>query len=282
MEILDTVTAVPPASETPGEHQADSESARLPEAMSRHFTGLVLDDAPRLLEESYGLRYQVYCLERRFLPADDYPDHLERDVFDRHAVHIGVVNAQGGVVATARIVELSDAGFPIFEYCKLFPGERPLHDHKKYVVEVSRLSVSRTYNRRIGDAFYSLQGPTARIDGPERRGGGEIVLTLYKALYQASKRRGFTHWVVATEKALQRLVARYGFPFRVIGPETDYYGMVSPYLMDLTEFDKVILSGRVPLLREFLDGLEPEFRPFEDDDGCTLNAATDEPTRARD
>ncbi len=233
----------------------------LPEAMCPYFTGLVLDDAPQLLRESHSLRYQVYCLERRFLPTGHYPGGLEIDRFDTSSVHVGVVNTSGEVVATARLVEPTEAGLPFLERCSLFSHETPLHSPGRRVVEVSRLAVSRKYNRRAGDGFYSLQGRAARRDGPERRGGGEIVMTLYKALYQVSKRRGFTHWLAATEKSLQRLVARYGFPFRAVGPETDYYGCVSPYLMDLREFDAVILSGRVPLLNGFLDGLEPGFRP---------------------
>jgi N-acyl amino acid synthase of PEP-CTERM/exosortase system len=121
--------------------------------------------------------------------------------------------------------------------------------------------VSRLYNRRAGDGFYSLQGPTAAGQGMGRRPAGEILLALYQVLYQVSKRRGFTHWIIAAEKGLVRLLKRYGFPFRVIGPESDYYGLVAPYLMDLSEFDKVISSGRIPALNEFLVGLEPEFRP---------------------
>jgi N-acyl amino acid synthase of PEP-CTERM/exosortase system len=231
------------------------------------FTGIVLDDTPRLLNDSYSLRYQVYCLERGFLCAEDYPDQLETDGFDRHSVHVGVVTTQGVLVATARLIEQSEAGLPLIEHCKIFTHETSLGDPARRVVEVSRLSVSRRFNRRAGDEFYSLQGATVRPGGAERRGGGEIVLTLYKALYQASKRRGYTHWLVATERSLQRLVAKYGFPFRVIGPETDYYGSVSPYLMDLKEFDTVISSHRMAALDDFLTGLEAEFRPVADNTG---------------
>ncbi len=86
-------------------------------------------------------------------------------------------------------------------------------------------------------------------------------MTLYRELYQASKRHGFTHWLAATERSLQRLVVKYHFPFRQVGPETDYFGLVAPYLMDLADFDAEILSGDVPALSRFLDGLEPELRP---------------------
>lgn len=228
---------------------------------AQYFTGRVLDGVPSLLHESYGLRYQVYCLERKFLPADDYPNRMETDRFDRHAVHVGVINTAGEVIATARLIEVTDAGLPLLGHCTLHDPAIARPAPSRRVVEVSRLSVSRRYNRRAGDNFYSLQGITERPDGDERRGGGEIVMTLYKALYQASKRRGYTHWLAATERSLQRLVARYGFPFWAAGPEVDYYGLVAPYLMDLSEFDQTILSGRVPLLANFLTGLEEEFRP---------------------
>jgi N-acyl amino acid synthase of PEP-CTERM/exosortase system len=234
-----------------------------PDVAPRYFTSRVIDDSPALLEASYSLRYQVYCLERGFLPVEDYPDEREVDDFDPHSVHFGVLNLQGEVVATARLVQHSEAGLPLFQHCSLFPDAPPLDGDTRNVVEVSRLAVSRKYNRRAGDDFYSLQGRIDPNDRRRRREGGEIVMALYKALYQASKRRGFTHWLAATEKSLQRLVARYGFPFVAIGPQTDYYGAVCPYLMDLDEFDRIILSRRISLLDDFLEGLEGEFTPVE-------------------
>lgn len=251
MEHVDQVTATEVA-DTP-----------LQETTSPYFNGIVIDDAPHLLAESHRLRYQVYCLERHFLPAEQYPDEFEADVYDPHSVHLGVLNLKGEVAATARLVQRSDAGFPMFDHCSLFAQETAVDDPAFTVVEISRLSVSRRYNKRAGDGFYGLQGATMRPGGPERRGGGELVMTLYKAVYQVSKRRGFTHWLAATERSLQRLIAKYGFPFRPIGPETDYYGRVVPYLLDLRELDTIIASGRVPLLNDFLTGLEPEFRPIE-------------------
>jgi N-acyl amino acid synthase of PEP-CTERM/exosortase system len=231
-------------------------------ARPTYFTGLVIDAAPELLRESYRLRYQVYCLDRRFLPAEDYPDGLEVDVYDGHSVHLGVVTSTGELAATARLVELSDAGLPMLDHCSIFTDETSLFDTTRHVVEISRL-VSPKYSRRAGDGYYSLQGATDRRDGEERRGNVEPVLTLYKTIYQTSKRRGFTHWLAASEKSLYRLLVRYGFPFRAIGPETDYHGSVAPYLMDLRELDQTILGRQMPMLHDFLNGLEPEFSPGE-------------------
>src|SRR5688572_26885229 len=106
--------------------------------MSQYFTTQIVDGVPHLLEESYRLRYQVYCLERCFLPAADYPDGLEVDRFDRHSVHVAVLNLRGEVIATARLIEPSDEGLPLFDRCSLFAGVPLLVGATRSPVEVSR------------------------------------------------------------------------------------------------------------------------------------------------
>jgi N-acyl amino acid synthase of PEP-CTERM/exosortase system len=245
-----------------GQASALTPDPYLADTLSPYFNGLVIDDNPQLLEDSYRLRYQVYCHERRFLPAEDYPTQLEIDAYDPYSVHVGVLNHQGHLVATARMVRRSNLGYPLLLHCAIDDGRTLRDESHLAVVEISRLSVSRDYNRRAGDHFYSLQGPDPKKAGEKRKGGGEIVMALYKAVYQASKRRGCTHWLMAAEPALRRLLSRIGVPFYPIGPESDYYGLVSPYALDLHDFDEVITSGRIPILAEFLDGLEPEFAPL--------------------
>jgi N-acyl amino acid synthase of PEP-CTERM/exosortase system len=217
-----------------------------------YFQAAAIDDVPELMRDHYRLRYQVYCLERKFLPAANFPDGLEIDDFDRHSVHVGAVDARGTLAGTARIVKVTAAGpgLPLFQHCKIFAEETELLDPDNTVVEISRLSISRGYRRRQQD------GTNER-----RHIRRDVLLALLKAIYQATKRLSATHWVVATETSLQRLLAQYGFPFRVIGPECDYDGPVSPYLMNLVAFDQVILSRRVEQLDDFVVGLEPEYWP---------------------
>ena len=237
--------------------------------MSIMFQAQTIDDVPSLVEQSYRLRYQVYCLERHFLPADNYPDEMEHDAFDRHSVHVGVVDSLGALAGTARLIKNTDAGLPIFRYCVLFPDALRLDDSAVRLVEVSRLSISRWYRRRRTDGLFPA--PPGREADPagsvhERRDGGNDVFgTLIKAIYQAAKRLRATHWIVATEPSLQRHAMRYGLPFELAGPERDYLGLIAPYVMSLTAFDQVILARTTPLLKDFLDGLEPEFRPTLDD-----------------
>lgn len=232
----------------------------------RYFHGREIDDTPALLAESYALRYQVYCLERGFLEAANYPDLLEIDAFDARSWHVGAMNRQGHLVGTSRMVRPGAGGFPMFHFCMISPDETELYRPGYKVVEVSRLSVSRSYRRRQGDGAYGMRGaPPFNVVTERREGaaahGGELVLSLYVALYQASKRHAVTHWLAAVEKSLHRLLLKYEFPFRPIGPEIDYFGPVAPYLMSLAEFDEAILARRKPILDDFLVGLEPQFHP---------------------
>jgi N-acyl-L-homoserine lactone synthetase len=206
--------------------------------------GRQIDSDPRLMDESHQLRYQVYCVERRFLNPDSYPDCRERDEFDRHSLHLGVLSPDGGsLLATARLVKVNMIGLPLFRHCTLYPRELELFQDSTRVAEISRLCVSRSLRKRhIGSA--------------------SVAINLYRAIYQASKRNGFTHWLVATEPSLQRLLSSLKVPFKEVGPRTDYYGPVAPYLVDLSKWDQTILSRTLPALHSFLDGLEPEYRPM--------------------
>jgi N-acyl amino acid synthase of PEP-CTERM/exosortase system len=243
-----------------------------------YFAARTIDDRRALLERSYRLRYQVYCLERRFLRADDYPDGLEIDRFDCHAIHVGAIDVHGELAGTARVVRPSEIGLPIFEHCACYPHEQQFHAANPRLVEVGRLSVSRSYCRRQCDAPLQA-GPAVALNAAgkyrgvdRRRQHDDVFLTLLKALYQASKRAGASHWLAATEKPLQRMLAQRGFPFHQIGPESDYFGLVAPYQMDLQEFEDVIRTGRFPDLDDFLDGLEPAL-PGEVSEGGALAQA---------
>jgi N-acyl-L-homoserine lactone synthetase len=195
------------------------------------------------MDESHRLRYQVYCVERGFLDAADYPDRRECDEFDRYSLHLGVTDPDDSLLATARLVKVNMVGLPLFRHCRLYPRELDFFQDQTRVAEISRLCVSRSLRQR-------------------RIGSVSVAINLYRAIYQASKRNGFTHWLVATEPSLQRLLASLKVPFREVGPMTDYYGPVAPYLVDLSLWDQVIVSRSLPALNSFLDGLEPEFSPL--------------------
>jgi len=206
----------------------------------------VIDGLHALLQDSYRLRYQVYCVERQFLPAAEYPQGVEIDEFDPQSVHVGVTNLHGHLAGTARLILPIGERLPTLEHCAdVTVANRGLWASNARWVEASRLAVSRHY------------GAADRADGDR----AHVFLTILKGLYQASKRLEATHWIVSIERSLHRLLARAGFPFRQVGPAFDYMGIVAPYSLDLREFEGVIESGQFPALSDFTVGLEPGHLP---------------------
>ncbi len=235
-------------------------------------------DSPERLSDSFALRYEVYCSERNFLNPERYPTKQEIDQYDNHAVHLGGINQDGVMIGTVRLVLPSSIGFPLFEHCELFPEYQYLADKKaqQTAAEISRLAISKHYRRRKNDGLYGLaytndfdnvrsgesSGQSQTIDQvPYRRSKPEIILGLYKALYQASKRQGVTHWFAAMEKTLIRLLHRFNFDFTPIGPELDYYGPVVPYIASVAEVEEAVFKNCPELFAEFMTGLEPELIP---------------------
>lgn len=210
----------------------------------------VIDGMPTLLYESYRLRHQVYCVERGFLPAADYREPIEFDRFDACSVHVAVTDPQGTLAGTGRLILPVEGTLPTLEYCS-FPatGDGPLWGAKARWVEVSRLSVSRSYGAAVRAA-----------DGTRQPGTGDrahVFLAILEALYQGSRRLDATHLLVSIERSLQRMLVRAGFPFRQLGPGFDYFGAVAAYSMDVREFEDVVASGRYPDLADFVAGLPP-------------------------
>ena len=222
------------------------------------FEARLLDDDPLLLEQSYRLRYQVYCIERQFLRAEDYPDELEGDTFDRNSIHVGAVDTDGHVAGTARLVLPNSAGFPLFRHCSLFPHVTTLDEVGNLVVEVSRVSISRHYTRRRDDppfgqprAIEAHPVGDVAATAERRRRRSEPFLTLLQAIIYGARSVGATHLLGATDAALHRWLVHFGFPYRVAGPEVDYYGLVAPHIMSMSEFDQVVRGGRYPVLDGF-------------------------------
>jgi N-acyl amino acid synthase of PEP-CTERM/exosortase system len=249
--------------------------SRVEDWLTVEFRASVIDDDPVLMEQGFRLRYQVYCVERGFLRAEDYPDKLEHDAFDAASIHVGAVDAEGALAGTARLIKPNSAGYPLFRHCALFPNVTALDEVGNLIVEVSRVSISRHYARRRDDPPF---GECAESDlethasmaamAERRRRRSEPFLTLLKAIVFGAKRVGATHLLGATDPALHRWLVHFGFPYRLAGPEVDYYGRVSPYLMSLCELDQVVLSGAFVALQGFPVGTDPaRWRSMDEYDG---------------
>lgn len=196
------------------------------------------------------LRYEVYCNECHYLDAADYPNGTETDHLDRRSAHLAAHNLQGELVGTLRLVlAQGNETFPFEEHCPAFAEFKP--PPREESAEISRLIVKKNLRRRSGD---SLQGVTKEFQekggvktiaprtvaakGKNRRSHSPLVLLgLYREIYRYGTAHGVRYLYAAMEKGLARMAERMGFCFAQIGPERDYYGPVSTYLLDLHDVD---------------------------------------------
>jgi N-acyl-L-homoserine lactone synthetase len=205
------------------------------------------------------LRYEVYCLEQRFLDSAGCTDGRESDEFDLHAIHFAATH-RGEVVATLRLVLDSPLCLPLEQHVPglLYGqprGERP------GTGEISRLIVAPRYRT-----------PTIREP--------LILFGLFRHLYEESWRLGLDYLVAAMEGKLARLVRRLGFPFVPLGEPMSYFGEVTPYGAPLAAMRpgyKRIIAHQ----RSCVGGGRPPFRYFRLSSAIASPPPSSSPSRAR-
>lgn len=190
---------------------------------------------PSLMDRIFELRYQIYCQERQYLPAINYPDKRESDEYDATSVHFAAFNLKEELVGYVRLVRpIAPQPFPFQIHCpNLMPGVRL--NTPADAVEVSRLMVHPNYRRRRGD---TLSGINTLTDAPEaahdlRNKSPQILLSLYRLIYNYSRVNHINYWYAAMEQDLVRVLNQLDFQFEQIGLKANYFGPVAPYLADL-------------------------------------------------
>jgi N-acyl-L-homoserine lactone synthetase len=196
-------------------------------------------DSGALLRASHHLRYQAYCVDRKFLRVEDYPDQLERDDYDAISTHFGVFVDEVSperMIGTARLVP-GDCQFPLHDHCTIAPRYQEYFRSGLRTAEISRLMVSPNgIAKFIGRESHALRK--------------DILVALYKAMYRWVEAQDVSLLFAAMEEPLARLLRKTGFPFVEIGPEADYYGRVFPYVLDI-EFAKLHLRMHAPDIWSF-------------------------------
>lgn len=196
-------------------------------------------DSEEELREIYKLRYKVYCEEKGFEKAEDHPEGIETDEFDRCSRHFMVTDRSRRAVATARLILDSGMGLPIMANCRI---ERDLSRlESARMGEISRLAVSKEYLRM--DELFS--------DGlSDRRRRQMVICGLYKLIYFESRSLGLTHWLAVMTDGLRMLLARSGIFFEPIGPPADYHGIRTPCLGSISEIELGVSRVNPELFRE--------------------------------
>lgn len=172
---------------------------------------------PQEMEQIQRLRFRVYCLEKQFLPVDDYKDGIESDEFDPYSVHFLAVESEnhGEILGTMRLILDSENGFPVEKHFKL---SRPVKD-RSGTVELSRLIVAR-----------EAQNLSALI-----------LMGLFREVYLYSKEHEIDDCYAVLEESLLRLLTRFGLPFEEVGEKSWYYNTLnSPVFLSVSNADLVL------------------------------------------
>ena len=201
-----------------------------------------------LLKEIFTLRYEVYCLECHYLPSEEFQNGLESDEYDACSTHFAAYTLDDVIIGTVRLVQPNrDQGYPFESHCSIFENyEMP---QRERAGEISRLVVKKTHRRRRGDSMEGVssdfieKGSAASIkphNGGKKRGGNSpmLLLGLYQEMYRHSRQNGIRYWYAAMERSLAKSLDKMGFRFVPIGPQTDYYGPVTPFIVDLDELNE--------------------------------------------
>lgn len=197
------------------------------------------------LREIFKLRYEIYCLEFHYLAPEAFKNGLETDEYDACSTHFSAFSLDNTLIGSVRLVQPEpDQIYPFEQHCSVF--KRELMPPRAQAGEVSRLVVKKTYRRRYGDskegADQAFLDPGAHpVIQPHsalhhREGHSPLLqLGLYREMYRYSRQQGIQYWYAAMEKTLARSLEKMGFFFIPIGPETDYYGPVTPFIVSLSE-----------------------------------------------
>ena len=202
-----------------------------------------------LMHRAQRLRYEVYCQECGFLPPEAYPDGRETDEHDARAAHFCALDRHRQMAGYVRLVSADAKGrFPFDDHCAALFDDAALPKPKE-AGEISRLMVHPRYRRRRGDTLAGVTVIQEASPQVERRNvSPQIMLCLFKQMYQYSLAAGTRYWYAAMERRLARALTRLGFAFEPIGFETDYYGPVTPYLADLRQLELKVGEANPTLL----------------------------------
>ncbi len=234
------------------------------------------------LKSIYRLRYKVYCYEWGFENPDNYPDEIVTDVYDNYAVHFAVKDDRQKIVGAINLILHSSEEFPTEKFCELDIHKDELD--RSCIAEISRLVIHRDYRRRSEDKY--IYGPDEerrsigsfdyasgysnkrshirRADDKyrhkgtrrasesysDRRRRHEVIISLYKAIYQESKRRNITHWYAVMTQGIVMLLNKFGFQFEAIGGPVDYHGIRTPYMGNVEKIEQEILEKSPELYEE--------------------------------
>jgi len=245
-------------------------------------------ETEELIQETYKLRYNIYCLERSFEKPEDNCNDMEIDEYDVRAKHALARHCQSATpVGSVRLILPDESDpeqlFPIEHHCGSKIDSNLLHHFlvpRRQIAEVSRFGITKQFKRRFRESetcsgandFVSYEDGITTLD---RRVFPQIILGLIALAFSLSKQHGITHWYAVMEPSLDRLLRRFGMKFIKIGPVMEYHGLRQPMFASVHALLREVYRVR-PEFWDFIDGLDgiPADLQVEPDDDLSPTSGT--------
>jgi N-acyl-L-homoserine lactone synthetase len=154
-------------------------------------------DTEKELKACQSIRYKVYCEERKWLPADHYPDQLESDIYDEKSPTFIALDDDFNIVGLMRFIKGGDY------------GTLPFLDHP--AIKTKGVDV-----RTMGELSRYI------IVAPKNR--GLVSHGIFRICHHYGKRYGITDYVILIEPSLRRLIERFYWFYEPMCPPAMYYG----------------------------------------------------------
>ena len=205
----------------------------------REFFSLTLADTDDLRKEVFRLRYEVYCNELGWEDPANFPDKLEKDIYDDVSRHCLLKhNRSGEYAGTVRMVMTHDSDreppIPLVSHCgdNLFDGPlRPDRVPAGSYGEISRLALRAEFRRRSGEQ-HNPEGHGPQLfewTQDERRRFPHIALGLYLGASAVGLADGASGVYAMMEPRLARHLRFAGIRFDQVGEPIDFRGLRAPY-----------------------------------------------------
>lgn len=217
---------------------------------------LIIANTPKLQQEVYKIRYQVYCQELQYEPQENFPNQMEKDKFDERSIHILLkYKPSDSYIACVRIV-LADPNqpeepFPFEIICQhnVNFNQQPRNNF----FEISRLAVVSEFRRRAGEENTShgllyFKGKPPE-ETKERRNATLIAMSLYLACTSIGISLGFNYALSLMEVRLHRHLKWCGLPAHPIGNFVEFHGKRGPFVFKREE----VLTSMNSHTRELFD-----------------------------
>ncbi|WP_201349447.1 PEP-CTERM/exosortase system-associated acyltransferase [Neptunomonas japonica] len=193
-----------------------------------------------LKKESFRTRFNVYCREFNYEPAEHFPNEEETDEFDSISLHCLIKHkASGKTAGCVRLVPTNvndpQSLLPFEKHC----GESldsefidRLNLDRNEICEISRLAVDGAFRRRANettDRYGNAQ--QFQFTDEERRYFPLIAVSAFLASTSLTALSGRTSVFAMMEPFLPRLLKRSGIVFKKAGEDIDYHGIRAPYFI---------------------------------------------------